>query len=231
MERAINPSRWADTQALDRRIGVSREVERTVTQLLQRIRPLRIQAPPTRPAGLPRRLPTAQEVPHMPKSFSMLHTDAGLQSRSRRLRATLAVWPPVIALLLSSSCDRQPTSPALSPEKPSALLVPAAMPFSSATLGYYHGCGLRSDGVVECWGDNGESQAPATKAAVSGAIVEVAAGVAFNCALTTAGVVECWGQPGSSWALPSHSATTGTFTRVSAGFTHACGLRSDGAAE
>jgi alpha-tubulin suppressor-like RCC1 family protein/PKD repeat protein len=167
----------------------------------------------------------------MSEKPSISHADAGMQSNGRRIRATLTAWPLALALLLASSCDRAPTSPALAPQGPNGLLVPVAGAFSTASLGWSHGCGLRNDGVVECWGDNGEGQAPATKAAVSGAITDVAAGLYFTCAATSGGVVECWGQPGSSWSLVARSAASGTFTRVGAGFHHACAVRSDGAAE
>ena len=47
-------------------------------------------------------------------------------------------------------------------------------------------CGVRTDGTVECWGDEYLSQAPA------GTFAAVSAGVWHTCGIRTNGTVSCW---------------------------------------
>ena len=93
-------------------------------------------------------------------------------------------------------------------------------PFSQVSAGYWHTCGLRTDGSLACWGDNYWGQAtPPT-----GTFTEVSAGAYHTCALRTDGTPACWGLNGFGQATPP----TGTLTKVSTGWYHNCGLRADG---
>ena len=55
--------------------------------------------------------------------------------------------------------------------------------------GYYHTCGVRPSGSVECWGSNmnGQTTAP------SGTFSSVSAGDYHSCSVHTSGAVACWG--------------------------------------
>ncbi|MXY21518.1 MAG: hypothetical protein F4Y49_09325, partial [Dehalococcoidia bacterium] len=66
--------------------------------------------------------------------------------------------------------------------------------FISISAGGEHTCGVRSDGLVECWGSNhsllgfgGQATPP------SGSFASVSAGGEHTCGVRTDGSVECWG--------------------------------------
>ena len=77
-----------------------------------------------------------------------------------------------------------------------------AIGFAQITLGGRHACGLDTDGVLYCWGDNREGQigvgAPEpmiprpTK--VTGTWLAVAAGGTHTCGIRSDGVLLCWGE-------------------------------------
>lgn len=94
--------------------------------------------------------------------------------------------------------------------------------WSSLSNGGYHTCGLRSDGSVECWGDNYWNQAPAY---VQGPFTQISSGFDFTCGLRADGSASCWGSNEYGQA-PSYLA--GPYTSLSAGTTHACGVTSSG---
>ena len=95
--------------------------------------------------------------------------------------------------------------------------------FSAVSVGSQHSCGLRTDGTVECWGDDtvGQTRAPA------GQFSAVSAGGQHSCGLRTDGTVECWGAN----TIRQTDAPAGQFSAVSAGGRHSCGLRTDGTVE
>ena len=93
-------------------------------------------------------------------------------------------------------------------------------PSAAVSAGVDHNCGLRTDGTIECWGDNryGQSEAPV------GAYTSVSAGFEHTCAVRSDQTLRCWGNSEDGRT----DAPAGTFTAVSAGGEHSCGLRTDG---
>ena len=90
----------------------------------------------------------------------------------------------------------------------------------TVSAGWYHTCGVRTDGALACWGDNDYGQAtPPT-----GTFSRVSAGYQHTCGVRTDGALACWGNNGDGQATPP----TGTFSQVSAGHSHTCGMRTDG---
>ena len=70
------------------------------------------------------------------------------------------------------------------------LEIPDTVPFASVSSGYDHGCGVKTDGSVKCWGDDtfGQAYSP------PGTFVSVGAGRRFSCGLKTDGTAMCWGR-------------------------------------
>ena len=99
---------------------------------------------------------------------------------------------------------------------------PGAVAGSGVAVRHGHGCGLRADGVVACWGANhsGQSDAPV------GEFVAVSAGAAHSCGLRVDGGVVCWGEHVSA----AVDAPPGEFVALAAGGRGTCGLRAGGGA-
>jgi hypothetical protein len=83
--------------------------------------------------------------------------------------------------------------------------------FTQVAAAFNHTCALRNDGIVECWGNNADGQAPGTRAALSGSFTQVAAGHIHTCTLRSDGVVECWGRNEFGQA-PAIRLASGTFS-------------------
>ena len=101
----------------------------------------------------------------------------------------------------------------------STVATPTARGFAAVAAGSHHSCGLRTDGTVACWGDNGWGHADTP----SGTFSAVTAGGSHTCGLRDDGAVTCWGRN----TRGQTNAPNGQFTIISAGATHSCGLRSD----
>ncbi len=102
-------------------------------------------------------------------------------------------------------------------------VVEAPGTFQSVSAGSRHFCGVRTDGVAVCWGDNRYGQATAP---VGTGFRSVSAGWWHSCGVRTDGRVVCWGDNmlGEAPGLP----TVETYLSVSAGYSHSCGLLEDG---
>ena len=101
--------------------------------------------------------------------------------------------------------------------------------FASVSAGYFHTCGVRRDGSVECWGSDLSGQATPP----SGEFASVSGGGGHTCGVRRDGSAECWGDDEDFDGNEIGQATppSGEFASVSAGWTHTCGLRLDGSVE
>jgi alpha-tubulin suppressor-like RCC1 family protein len=63
---------------------------------------------------------------------------------------------------------------------------------------YEQSCGVKTDGTVACWGDNGKGEATPP----AGTFRQVSAGFQYTCGITTAGTVQCWGDNTDGKATP-----------------------------
>lgn len=103
-------------------------------------------------------------------------------------------------------------------------------PFVQFTVGGWHGCGLRTDGAIDCWGyadDPGNPRAPALWTAASGVFTSVWAGRWHTCAVRDDGVAQCTGGYGTIPAVLTPVAPH-SFVTVSGGLQFVCGLLTDG---
>ena len=91
--------------------------------------------------------------------------------------------------------------------------------WTNIDTGRGHSCALKTNGTIECWGNNGDGQAEPH----SGQFAAIASGEAHSCGLKTSGVITCWGNNRSRQA----KAPNGLFSAVAAGSGHSCGLKVD----
>ena len=119
---------------------------------------------------------------------------------------------------------------------------PAPLPglYSDVSAGLEHTCGLRTDKVVQCWGNNSYSQAGEPTSSVtctvtgcrpnfaplSGEFVSVAAGGTHTCSLRFDNRIRCLGDNTEGQTSPP----SGQFLALSAGFRHSCALATDNTA-
>ena len=87
----------------------------------------------------------------------------------------------VLAILLTGCSDEADPNPSNGTD--------SAREFASVSAGWFHTCGVRTDGSVECWGWNVVGQATSP----SGEFASVSAGNQHTCGVRTDGSVECWG--------------------------------------
>ena len=83
-----------------------------------------------------------------------------------------------------------------------------------------HGCAVRTDHTITCWGDNTHGQATPP----SGEFAAVAVEDTYSCAIRTDGTVTCWGENKDGRT----DAPDGTYTDLAAGYVHPCALHADG---
>jgi alpha-tubulin suppressor-like RCC1 family protein len=122
--------------------------------------------------------------------------------------------------------------------------------FASLTGGYWHTCGLTTQGTAYCWGNNNWGQlgdstriARSTTGPVAGGFVFVnlRAGGRHSCGLSPAGAAYCWGWNGfgqlgdgttTTRLTPAPVAVSGglAFVSIATGWYHTCGLTAAGAA-
>ena len=98
-------------------------------------------------------------------------------------------------------------------------------PFIDLSVGSNHTCGLRSTGVIECWGANsdGQSDVPSLDADME----SVHAGGSHTCGMLPTGNMVCWGSDMSGQS----TVTSSSFVTFDAGIAHNCGVRDDSSIE
>ncbi|HSD17582.1 MAG TPA: putative Ig domain-containing protein [Thermomonas sp.] len=96
-----------------------------------------------------------------------------------------------------------------------------AGPWQRLESGLNHQCGLKANGNIECWGDNGDGQ---TATVPSGQFRALSTGWNHACAIKADGQLACWGSNLNGQA----DAPAGEYVQVAAGNTFTCAIRSDG---
>jgi alpha-tubulin suppressor-like RCC1 family protein len=129
---------------------------------------------------------------------------------------------PIVAEALAAVTEVKggPAPAAVASYDPAPTSDPATTWLAMASGGM-HACGIKADGTLACWGDNGFGQTSPPQ----GQFVKVTAGLVHSCAIRLDGKLLCWGADG---ARPTKT-PKGRFKDVSAGDAHTCALRSNGA--
>ena len=141
-------------------------------------------------------------------------------------RPVAGVAGSAFALLATVACGQTQLESSTQPGTPvdPAPSTGSLRGFVQLSAGEKHACGLRADGSVACWGDNGYGQSTPPAATFT----HIAVGYTHSCGLGSDGKIVCWGTyVGASGPGPAY-APTGTFARVCAGSDETCGLTADG---
>jgi hypothetical protein len=102
--------------------------------------------------------------------------------------------------------------------------VPTTQTFTQLAAGGDHACGIRPNGSLECWGNNGEDQ---TAPVPAGSFLQVSAGFQHSCGLRSDRSVDCWGDDTYGQAQDQ----AGPFSEVTAGRLHTCARTTSGAVQ
>jgi alpha-tubulin suppressor-like RCC1 family protein/streptogramin lyase len=96
---------------------------------------------------------------------------------------------------------------------------------SVVATGYRHTCALRSDGRLECWGEDFSGQVSGPNGSTD-SYTAVSAGSGVTCAIRTDGRLVCWGDDGTG-QVSGPNGSTDQYTALSIEYQHICALRTD----
>lgn len=100
--------------------------------------------------------------------------------------------------------------------------LPSSGDFINVSIGYDHGCGIKKDGTIVCWGDNTYGQTSSTPGEK---FIQVKCGKYFTAGIKEDGSISCWGRDNY---LQVSSVPSGKFIKIDAGADHAVGIKFDG---
>ena len=108
---------------------------------------------------------------------------------------------------------------------------PVGGTFTRISLGVGHGCGIRTDQTIACWGGNDYGQATPP----AGTFKAIDAGERNTCGIHTDGSHECWGDPTASDVDPDGDNSVPSwgpgYVHVSAGKNHTCAIKTGGSVQ
>ena len=113
----------------------------------------------------------------------------------------------------------------------------AATDYVQIDMGMSHGCGVRQNQEIQCWGsgttDTGTGYSHGQAIAPTGTFLMVNSNTHHNCAVRVGGEVHCWGEgasapDGTTFDGLYNDIPEGPFVDVQVGYRHACALRASG---
>ena len=174
-------------------------------------------------------------------TFAYVGTGAGYSCGLAATGGSAYCWGSHSAGELGDNSGADQLSPVL-------VQAPAGVTFTTLTTGFFHSCGLATNGVVYCWGANASGQlgdnttvdkpVPVPVGAPAGVtFATLDAGYVHTCAVTPAGAAYCWGDNGSGELgdnttvgklVPTAVQGAIQFALVSGGGDHSCGVTTTG---
>src|SRR5256886_8150737 len=178
---------------------------------------------------------------HAGVTFAYVGTGAGYSCGLAATGGSAHCWGSHSARELGDNSGADQLSPVL-------VQAPAGATFTTLTTGFFHSCGLATNGVVHCWGANASGQlgdnttvdkpTPVPVGAPAGVtFATLDAGYVHTCAVTPAGAAYCWGDNGSGELgdnttvgklVPTAVQGAIQFALVSGGGDHSCGVTTPG---
>lgn len=101
--------------------------------------------------------------------------------------------------------------------------LPADSNYVNVSIGWTHGCALKKDGTVTCWGDDTYGQVSGQPSGVK--FVQIKAGKYFTVGLKENGEIAVWGRDNHNQVTNKPS---GKFVKIDAGSDHAVAIGFDG---
>jgi thiol-disulfide isomerase/thioredoxin len=97
---------------------------------------------------------------------------------------------------------------------------------SVSAHGWWHACGVKDGGSIECWGKaEGHLGGPSPTEVPNGSFKVVSTGHYLSCAIDQTDHAQCWGSDSHNQSSPP---TDQVYSDVSGGTVHSCGLRISG---
>ena len=158
-----------------------------------------------------------------------------------RLSSRNAGWPALLLGAVLAACGEDTEGPT-SPESLAPAVVVLTPSFRQVTAGWYHTCGVATDGVAWCWGLNRDgavgdgttiNRSIPTRVRTGLRFRQISTGAFNTCAITTDDRAVCWGFGGDGQLgtgstvrrlTPVAVAGDRRFRDVRVGYRHACGV-------
>lgn len=156
---------------------------------------------------------------------------------------TCALSTSNTAFCWGNNSNGQLGTPTPSTTSPTPVAVQGGHQFTQISSGFSHGCAVRTDGRILCWGagsagqlGNGGTSSSTTPVQVASSLTfrSVTAGATHTCAITTGGAAYCWGdntngklgvgQAVTQSTVPVAVAGGFSYSAISAGVDHTCGI-------
>ena len=164
-------------------------------------------------------------------TFAVYTNDDSVVERLERFTVTLSTVSPDIGGLITISADSGTASVDIRDTDTGNVVVSFDRGFRSVSGGSGHTCGIREDGLVECWGDR---SLDITTELADVRFRALSAEASYTCGIVDGGdddgKVRCWGS-----SPPNMDATDRPenlreirFRAVNTGAAHACGIRDGG---